>query len=199
MKKILLTYVAFVLFMIGCAFYQPSFAPELLDPRDVGSIESTEIIQKPSQEDLMENAYRIAKQNGINPEVVQSILLQESLAGEVKGYTVTKNGSSTYYGVMQLTKGAAKEVLNRFPNLFTKYGIQTRTEEEIKAHLILNDKFNIEVASKYLLILKKQFGFSGRELMNAYNQGPGGVKNVDSDFYYAIEAEKKLRAYKAQL
>jgi soluble lytic murein transglycosylase-like protein len=87
-------------------------------------------------------------------------------------------------------------VLNKFPNLFSKYNISTKTDDEIKANLILNDKFNIEVASKYLLILQKQYGFSGRELVNAYNRGPGGVKDVGNDYHYAIGAEAKLAAFK---
>lgn len=199
MKKILLSYVAVVLFVLGCAFQQVSNTPTLLNQQYLGSEISFDKEKIEIQKDLMSDASQIAKQDGHKPEVVQSILLQESLAGTVKGYTVSKHGTSTYYGVMQLTKGAAKDVLSKWPSLYSKYGMQTRTEEEMKAHLILNDKFNIEVASKYLLMLRKQYGFSGRELLNAYNQGPGGVKNVDNDFYYAIEAEKKLRAYKARM
>lgn len=199
MKKILLAYVTFIIFVIGLAFHQPSNPAMLYDSQLLGSIESFDKEKIEIQKDLMSDAYQIAKQDGHNPEIVQSILLQESLAGTVKGYTVSKQGTSTYYGVMQLTKGAAKDVLSRWPGLFTKYGMQTRTEEEMKAHLILNDKFNIEVASKYLLMLRKQYGFSGRELLNAYNQGPGGVKKVGADFYYAISAEQKLRAYKARM
>lgn len=151
----------------------------------------------PEQGKLLTSAYNIAKADGHkNPELVQSILLQESRAGGMKTFRVANPGPEAYFGPMQIKLAAAKDVLNKFPNLFSKYNISTKTDDEIKANLILNDKFNIEVASKYLLILQKQYGFSGRELVNAYNRGPGGVKDVGNDYHYAIGAEAKLAAFK---
>lgn len=153
----------------------------------------------PDQGRLMEVAYAIAKADGHKqPELIQAVLLQESGAGAVSSFRVSNPGPDAYFGAMQLKLAAAKDVLLRFPALFTKYNIHTKTDDEIKANLILNDKFNIEVGSKYLLILHDQYGFTGRELMNAYNRGPGGVKSVGADFHYAISAEAKLASYKAR-
>jgi hypothetical protein len=147
---------------------------------------------------LLAKAYEIAKADGHkDPELVQKILLQETLAGGMKAYRVANPGSDAYFGPMQIKLSATKDVLARFPSLFAKYSIQTRTDDEIKANLILNDSFNIEVASKYLLLLQREYGFKGRELLNAYNRGPGGVKSVGADFHYAIGAEQKLQAVKA--
>ena len=148
---------------------------------------------------LLAKAYEIAKADGHrNPELVQAILLQETMAGGMKAYRVANPGPEAYFGPMQIKLAAAKDVLGRWPALFTKYKIQTRTDDEIKANLILNDAFNLEIGSKYLLMLQREYGFSGRELMNAYNRGPGGVKHVGSDFHYAVGAEQKLAVWKAK-
>lgn len=150
------------------------------------------------QGQMLNNAYEIAKADGHkNPELVQEILLQETLAGGLKSYRVANPGPEAYFGPMQIKLAAAKSVLSKWPSLFTKYALHTKTDDEIKANLILNDRFNIEVASKYLLILEKEYGYKGRELVNAYNRGPTGVKSVDNDFHYAKGAEMKLAAYKS--
>lgn len=146
---------------------------------------------------LLNKAYEIAKADGHkDPALVQSVLLQETLAGGLKSYRVANPGPEAYFGPMQIKLAAAKDVLARFPGLFTKYAFHTRTDDEIKANLILNDRFNIEIGSKYLLMLKQQYGFSGRQLVNAYNRGPGGVHGVGDDYHYAIGAEQKLAAYR---
>jgi hypothetical protein len=151
----------------------------------------------PEQGKLMNVAYTIAKADGHkNPEIVQSVLLQESGGGTAPNMRVANPGPEAYFGPMQLKLVAAKTVLSRWPALFTKYHFQTRTDDEIKANLILNDEFNIAVGSKYLLILQREYGFSGRELLNAYNRGPAGVREVGSDYHYARGAEAKLAAYK---
>jgi hypothetical protein len=146
---------------------------------------------------LLKQAYDIAKADGHkNPELVQAVLLQETQAGSLKSFRVANPGPEAYFGVMQIKLKAARDVLSQFPSLFSKYGLQTRTDDEIKANLILNDRFNLEVASKYLLLLQRQYGFSGRTLLNAYNRGPGGVQAVDASFHYALGAEQKLAEWK---
>lgn len=152
-----------------------------------------------TQGKLLTKAYEIAKADGHkNPELLQALLLQETQAGGMKSYRVANPGADAYFGPMQIKLAAARDVLQRWPVLFTKYGFHTCTDDEIKANLILNESFNLEVASKYLIVLQKTYGFSGRELMNAYNRGPGGVKAVDDDYHYALGAEAKLVAYKAK-
>lgn len=149
------------------------------------------------QHRLINLAHEIAVQNGFkNPEIIQAIMLQESLAGGISSYRVANPGPQAYFGPMQIKLAAAKDVLNRWPQLFTMYGFHTRTDDEIKANLILNERFNIDVATRYVIILKNQYGFRGRQLLNAYNRGPGGVHSVDENFHYAIGAERKLAQIK---
>lgn len=146
---------------------------------------------------LLTKAYEIAKADGHkDPEIVQAVLLQETHAGGLKSYRVANPGPEAYFGAMQIKLKAARDVLERWPELFTKYKFHTRSDDEIKANLILNDRFNLEVGSKYLLILQRDYGFTGQTLMNAYNRGPGGVKSVDADYHYAREATAKLAVYK---
>ena len=149
------------------------------------------------QSKLLNTAYKIAKDDGHkDPELVQSILLQETKAGGMKTFRVANAGPDAYFGPMQVKLSAARDVLLHFPALFTKYALQTHTDDEIKAHLIIDDSFNIEIASKYLLLLQREYGYSGRELLNAYNRGPAGVKAVVNDYHYARGAEAKLAALK---
>lgn len=148
-----------------------------------------------SQHQILNTAYSIAKADGHkNPELVQGIILQESKAGAMSSYKVAGNRGDEYYGLGQLKLGAARDVMAAFPVLWSKYKFQTRTDDELKANLILNQVFNIEVTSKYLKLLQARYGFSGRQLVNAYNRGPGGVRNVDDDYHYAIGVEQKLSA-----
>jgi hypothetical protein len=146
---------------------------------------------------LLQMAHKFGKQEGFkNPEIVQSVLLQETHAGGLKSYKVANPGPEAYYGPMQIKLGAAKDVLKQNQGLFDKYKFHTQTDDEIKANLILNEEFNVEVATKYLRILRETYKLAGRELVNAYNRGPGGVKAVGNDFHYAVGAEEKLAAWK---
>lgn len=149
------------------------------------------------QSKLLKMAYQVAKEDGHKqPEIVQALLLQETQAGGMKSYKVANPGPDAYFGPMQIKLAAAKDVLLTYPNLWLKYKFHTKTDDELKANLILNDRFNIEIASKYLLILTKHYGFTGRKLMNAYNRGPGGVEAVSDNFHYALGAEAKLASFK---
>lgn len=151
------------------------------------------------QAHLMRIAYEKGQQVGFKrPEIIQSLILQETLAGGLKQYKVANPGPEAYFGPAQIKLAATKDVLKRHPYLFEKYDFHTRTDDEIKANLILNEKFNIEVGALYLKLLQDVYKFEGRQLLNAYNRGPGGVKKVDNSFHYAIEAERKLAAWKAK-
>lgn len=146
---------------------------------------------------LLNMAYEIGKEVGFkDPAVVQAALLQETMAGGLRSYKVANPGKEAYFGPMQIKLAAARDVLNRWPDLFAKYGFHTKTDDEVKANLILNERFNIDVGARYLLILKQQYGFSGRQLLNAYNRGPGGVHSVDDDYHYAVGAERKLVTFR---
>ena len=150
------------------------------------------------QSRLLKIAYEMGKKEGFkNPEIIQSLILQETLAGGLKSYKVANPGPEAYFGPLQIKLAATKDVLQKHPELYSKYDFHTRTDDEIKANLILNEKFNIEVGTKYLKILQTTYGFQGRQLLNAYNRGPGGVHGVDDSYHYARGAEAKLSRYKA--
>ena len=151
-----------------------------------------------AQHRILNTAYAIAKADGHkSPELVQGLLLQETHAGALKSYKVAGNEGDKYYGLGQIKLGAARDVMKEHPELWTKYGFDTKTDDELKANLILNQNFNIEISSKYLKILHERYGYTGRALLNAYNRGPTGVKAVDSaTFHYARGAESKLAAWK---
>lgn len=149
------------------------------------------------QSNLLSLASKFALAEGLSPALVQSVLLQETNAGGIKSYRVANPGPEAYFGPMQIKLGASKDVLRQNPYLFTKYDFHTKSDDEIKANLILNEPFNLEVGTKYLRLLQKQYGFTGRNLMNAYNRGAGGVNFINPDeFHYALGAEAKLAAWK---
>jgi hypothetical protein len=151
----------------------------------------------PKQHQLLNMAYEIGKETGFkDPAIVQAVLLQETMAGGLKSYRVANPGKDAYFGPMQVKLAAARDVLKFWPELYVKYGFHTKEDDEVKANLILNERFNIDVGSRYLMILKKQYGFSGRELLNAYNRGPGGVRDVNDTYHYAVGAERKLVSFK---
>lgn len=148
------------------------------------------------QSRLLQQAYAAAQAEGISPETMQVILLQETQAGAMSSYKVANAGPNAYYGPMQIKLAATRDVLQRNPNLYKKYDFHTHTDDEVKANLILNEKFNIEVAAKYVKILQKEYSLSGTKLTNAYNRGPGGVESVGDDYHYAREGKAKLAEYK---
>lgn len=142
------------------------------------------------QAKLLSLAYSIAKEDGHKePQLLQGIILQESHAGEIRSYKVAgqEMGLKTnarYYGVAQIKLSAARDVLNKYPNMEKEYGFHTDTDEEVIAKLIDDDKFNIAVASKYLLIMRS-YGYNTlKEIAVAYNRGPGGAKNVDANQHH---------------
>ena len=141
---------------------------------------------------VLNKAYTQAKQDGHkSPEILQGILLQETKAGAMRSYKVAGqelNSKEKYYGLGQIKLGAAKDVLKTWPELYSKYGFHTKEDEEIIAHLILNDDFNIEVASKYLKLLRdRSSNKSDNFIIAAYNRGLGGAKelgNQVANFHY---------------
>lgn len=142
------------------------------------------------QAELLSMAYQIAKEDGHRyPQVLQGIILQETHAGELRKYKVAGQefGLKTnerYYGVGQIKLSAAKDVLKRYPKLKEEFEFHTTMDEEIIAKLIEDDRFNLSVASKYLLILRAYGYDTIKQLALAYNQGPGGARNHDSNTHH---------------
>lgn len=135
----------------------------------------------PKQGELLTFAYRVAKADGHrHPENYQGLLYQESKAGGMKGYQVAGQEfglgpMKRYYGVPQIKLAAAKDVLKKYPVLGA-----FRTDEEIIAKLITDDKWSIRVGSKYF----KMVG----ENPVAYNRGEAGAVGIDpSTNAYAVK------------
>ena len=70
---------------------------------------------------------------------------------------------------------AAKHVINKYPEL-KKY-LETDTDEELQAKLILDDKFNIRIASKYLMMM--EINKNPDKAITAYNLGKEGSSKVN--------------------
>lgn len=134
-------------------------------------------------------AKEIAIKHDHDENLVAAIIMVESKAGQHAGYEIVRNGRSTYYGMAQLTIGAAKDVLKTWPNLLEKYDV-AKNDKAIKHALAYDYKFNIEVASKYLLMIRNQFGFTDHKLINSYNLGPGSKQIANKDFYYSRKVRK---------
>ena len=137
------------------------------------------------QAELLSQAYEIAQKDGHKqPQILQGIILQESKAGDLKSYKVAGQEfglktNARYYGVAQIKLDAAKDVLKSYPSMKEQFGFHTNTDEEVIAKLIENDKFNMSIASKYLLLLRNAGYDTIKQLAVAYNQGAGGARNID--------------------
>jgi len=143
--------------------------------------------------DVIDFAISTAKSDGlVRPEIIVGILMQESRLGDHPNYKVVRDGTSTYYGLGQITIGAAKDVIKKWPNLLEQYEVNGSTKS-IKEALANNRKFNIEVASKYLAMIQERFGFTSHRLINAYNLGPGSPRVTDKSFYYYRKVESHIR------
>lgn len=108
-----------------------------------------------------------------------SILLQESSAGTDHKVGDRANGfGRRSYGVMQLQLAAARDALEHCPELGT-----FRTEEEIIARLIHDDRWNIRVGVCFLDRLNSRQSMTWRELITAYNRGIQGSRAVDPNTF----------------
>lgn len=131
---------------------------------------------------LLNFAYEVAVKDGHkHPELVQGIIMQETRAGGIKQGEpwrvagISNPPSDRYFGIGQIKLPAAKDVMKRFPEMWQ--WLNTRTDEELQARLIVDDEFNIRMTSKYALImgLNDRPGFA----VVAYNKGQGGAQAVD--------------------
>jgi len=187
--KLNFSVMVFVLGLIGYGFY--NFAPKVFEQNGTSVIAAKNktnggkaySVLLPNnltarQHELLSFAYSVAKDDGYkNPEYLQGLILQESGAGGVSGYRVAGDPvkkENQYYGIGQIKTAAALDVLKNFPDMWGY--LQTRTVEELQAKLILDDHFNIRIASKYLLMMgvNKSASFA----LTAYNRGIGGAQNI---------------------
>ena len=169
-------------------FFKVDTTPKISAGNSVSGFIKTELPSKLTdrQAEVLSMAYNIAKNDGHDdPKLLQAIVYQESKAGQFPSYKVAGQSyglttNNRYYGLSQIKLSAAKDVLKRWPEMRKEFKFQTDTDEEIIAKLIENDKFNLSVASKYLILLSS-YGYSSvREVALAFNQGPGGAKKFNA-------------------
>lgn len=148
------------------------------------------------QKQILSFAYSIAKQDGINhPEFLQGILMKESGICNAKHFRVagpSNKPSSRYFGCGQIKLAAAKSVMNRFPNLW-KY-LETKTDEELQARLILDDRFNVRITSKYIIMMG--INDNPDRAITAYNVGLGAVDKIDINNF---EYTNSVKSYSEKL
>lgn len=140
----------------------------------------------PKQKHILTLAYQTAAADGHKyPQLLQGIILQETKAGGMKSYKVAGNEfglkpNARYYGVAQLKLSATRDVLAKWPELWDDFEFQGKTDEEVIAKLIENERFNIAVASKYILILKSRGYTNPAAIAAAYNKGPTGARRINT-------------------
>lgn len=141
------------------------------------SIKLPDITKK--QFELLNFAYDVAKSDGFRePKYLQGIIMQESKAGSMTAFRVaglTNAVGNRYFGIGQIKLAAAKAVMAQFPEMWKH--LDTKTDEELQARLIVDDRFNVRVASKYALLMG--INENPARAITAYNVGPGGVQTVD--------------------
>ena len=133
------------------------------------------VVTEVTQQSLQDYAMAVATADGHKqPKYLLGVLKVESKLGEGK-HRVVKQGSSTFFGVGQVSLGAAKAVMAKFPDLWNDF--DTRSDDELKARLILDDRFNVQVTSKYLLMMG--VNKNPAKGIAAYNVGLGGVELIN--------------------
>lgn len=129
----------------------------------------------PAQVELLKLAYDIGYADGgkQQAELMQALLLQESMAGELGriGHMTAPVGKRSY-GVMQVKVSAARDVIASHPE-FGRF----QSDEELIVRLMGDDEFNMRVASKFLGMLRRNT-LSVDEALVAYNIGLEGSKTV---------------------
>ena len=144
------------------------------------------------QHELLNFAFDVAKSDGIKfPQYLQGILMQESRGCSDKNFRVaglTNKPTDRYFGCGQIKLVAAKAVMSRYPEMW-KY-LESKTDEELTARLILDDKFNIRVSSKYALMMG--INENPTKAITAYNLGQGGAQSVDPNEHAYTKSVKKF-------
>ena len=143
------------------------------------------------QFELLNFAYEVAKADGFKePKYLQGIIMQESKAGSMNSFRVaglTNAPGNRYFGIGQVKLVAAKAVMQRYPEMWKH--LDTRTDEELQARLIVDDHFNIRIASKYAIIMG--INSNPAKAITSYNLGPGGAQDVDpSAHHYTVKVKQ---------
>lgn len=145
----------------------------------------------PAQAELLDLAYRTGYADGGRQQalLLQAILMYETRAGASSriGDTHSPVGKRSY-GIMQIKLITAFDVLKRHRQLG-----QFATEEALIIRLVTDDRFNLQVASRHLLWLRKQSDFTAQAVM-AYNTGLSKAKQhwYPQKFSYVRQIQQYL-------
>lgn len=142
---------------------------------------------------LLALAYDIAKEDGyVKPQWLQGIIMQETNAGGIKAWRVAglqnKEGDR-YFGLGQIKLAAAQAVMAKYPDMWNY--LNTKTNEELQARLVLDDEFNLRVASKYAIMM----GINNNPTfaLTAYNQGMGGAQTINPEtWHYTVGVKQHV-------
>lgn len=143
------------------------------------------------QLDLLSLAYKVGYEDGgeAHAKLLQAVLMQETIAGQLGrlGHLSAPLGKRSY-GVMQVKVVAARDVLKWRP----QFG-EFATDEQLIARLMVDDEFNIRVASAYLKYLRRGAN-SDHQALVAYNLGPNAAKHVvdPAQYRYVLAVERYL-------
>ena len=149
------------------------------------------------QLELLNFAHEVAVKDGHKyPQYVQGIIMQESKAGNMNDWRVaglSNKVGDRYFGIGQIKLVAAKAVMKAFPDMWTY--LDTKTDEELQARLILDDRFNVRVTSKYALLMG--VNENPTKAITAYNQGPAGAEHVNPNtWHYTVGVKQKANELK---
>lgn len=133
-------------------------------------------VEKASFEDNMKLAYHVANDVGVEPEIVQAILVKESGGGKAKN--LVNRGA---YGLMQIKIVAARSVLKRYPEIKSKYfgNFKKLSDYQISKVLLTNRKANIHIGCLHLITYNNIVGGDWDKTIVAYNMGIGNALKHD--------------------
>jgi hypothetical protein len=143
---------------------------------------------------LLQLAYDIGSDDD-QAELLQAILMQETIAGKLNRVAdIRQPVGKRSYGVAMIKVSAARDVLRMHPYLG-----KFKTDEELIAELLTNDRFNLTIASKFLLHLRKQTKTVEHALV-AYNLGlkASCEKKNHSKYRYAVKVMRYKNAVVAK-
>lgn len=124
------------------------------------------------------------------PETVQAILLQETSAG-INGPVgdLDKSVGKRSYCHMQLEVGTARDMIVRL-----KLG-EFKTDEELIAKLLTDDRFCIMIGARYFEWLLNYFNGDYRMAVLAYNRGPGGAQDGKDPMDYVSGVLEHIKTH----
>jgi hypothetical protein len=137
----------------------------------------------------LEECVKISSLFGNSPELVCSIMLNETAAGESLKHSVGDRFLKAFnrsYGIMQVRFKTCKFLIKKFG--FKEF--RNLPDEKILVYLMEDNKFNIAIANAYIALLRKKYKDDTKKVVIAYNSGYYNPNNVS--YYKKFLKNKKL-------